>query len=88
MKNIPNRLYPLCGLIAVAGGILACRWPTPARSDCERGVADPTDQDVAYTLQFTGDTFESADWQKSYTVGEQRVSATWLNGAESGLDQI
>lgn len=52
-------------------------------TDCE-SATEPTQQDIEYVLAFTGDTFESSDWEKSYTVEPDRVRATWLSN-EGGL---
>lgn len=53
-------------------------------ADCE-SQTDPTDRDVRYALKFSGKTFESDDWQRSYTVESGRVSITWLNHSTSSL---
>jgi hypothetical protein len=88
MTNLSRRaylgLYLLIGLIL----LLACRFgfaaPTPTPEDC-RVSTDPTEQDVQYALAFTGSTFETNDWKRSYTVETFRVSITWLNDAEGAL---
>lgn len=77
-------LWVIVGIVA----ILSCKpglWGTPAIPvDCKE-VVDPTPKDVEYVLEFTGDTFTSAGWERSYTVGDQRASVTWLKNAESAL---
>lgn len=49
---------------------------TPACIDRE-----PTQADIDRALEFTGNLFTSADWERSYTVTDGRVSVTWLNNS-------
>jgi len=65
--------------------VLSCRFlaqkPLSIPGDCE-SATEPTEQDVEYVLGFAGNTFESSDWQRSYTVAPDRASVTWLNHGE------
>jgi hypothetical protein len=39
----------------------------------------PTQADIDRALEFTGNLFASADWERSYTVMDGRVGVTWLS---------
>jgi hypothetical protein len=46
----------------------------------------PTKTDVERALSFTGNTFDTAEWSRSYTVNDQnRVAVTWLNNTQGAL---
>jgi len=68
--------------------VLSCRFlpqtPLSIPNDSD-SATEPTRQDVEYVLGFPGNTFESSDWQRSYTVQSDRVSVTWLNDGEGAL---
>lgn len=68
--------------------VLSCGFltqkPMSVSGDCEM-TTEPTEQDVEYVLGYTGNTFESSDWQRSYTVGPDRVTVTWLNHNEGAI---
>ena len=65
--------------------VLSCKFlakkPLSIPSDSE-SAPKSTEQDVEYALRFAGNTFESSDWQRNYTVEPDRVSVTWLNHGE------
>jgi hypothetical protein len=51
---------------------------------------EPSEKDIDRALTFTGTIFET-EWEKSYTVAENRVSVTWLNnplGAVAYLEAL
>ncbi len=62
------------------GLILACNLPiatpTPISDTCNL-ESEPTQKDITYALEFTGDTF--SDWNRSYTVHADRVTITWAH---------
>lgn len=58
--------------------------PLSTPEDCESSI-DPAQQDIDYVLAYTSDIFESAGWQKSYTVKEFRTTVTWLHDQEGAL---
>jgi len=52
---------------------------------------EPTQGDIDRALSFSGEILETAEWEKSYTVAENRVSVTWLNnplGAVAYLEAL
>jgi hypothetical protein len=52
---------------------------------------EPTQKDIDRALSFTGAVFDLSEWERSYTVAENRVSVTWLNnpsGAVAYLETI
>jgi hypothetical protein len=60
---------------------LASQKPKP---DCNK-TADPTDQDVKFALGYTGKIFQTNDWKRVYTVGNQRVAITWNHNSLDAL---
>ena len=40
---------------------------------------EPTQSDIDRALGFTGKLFESDEWEKSYTVAENKVSVSWVS---------
>ncbi|NIS80580.1 MAG: hypothetical protein GTO14_10335 [Anaerolineales bacterium] len=58
--------------------------PLSTPGECEPSI-DPSQQDVDYILTYTGEIFDSDDWQRSYTVKELRTNVTWLNHQEGAL---
>lgn len=50
---------------------------TPTEFVCV--VPEPTDVDIERALGFTGKLFETEDWERSYTVAEDKVMVTWLH---------
>jgi hypothetical protein len=58
--------------------------PSPTPSDCSTQT-EPTEQDVNYALTFSGNIFETDDWQRSHTVASMRTSVTWLNDSVGAL---
>jgi len=40
---------------------------------------EPTQDDIDRALSFTGKIFDIGGWERSYSVAETRVAATWLN---------
>jgi hypothetical protein len=40
---------------------------------------EPTQNDIDFALAFSGQVFDSTDWERTYTVSGDRVSVTWLN---------
>jgi hypothetical protein len=71
----------LFALSACTGTNLANQPPKP---DCNKS-ADPTDQDVKFALDYTGKIFQSKDWKRIYTVGNQRVAITWNHATLDAL---
>ncbi len=52
---------------------------------------EPTQRDIDRALSFTGETLENSEWEKNYTIAENRVSVTWLNnplGAVAYLETL
>jgi hypothetical protein len=49
---------------------------------------EPTQGDIDRALSFTGETFAPSEWEKSYTVAENRVTVTWQNVASSALTYL
>jgi hypothetical protein len=47
--------------------------------------AQPAQADIDRALMFTGVTFSAAEWERSYTVSENRVSVSWLNNSQGTL---
>jgi len=41
----------------------------------------PTQADIDRALAFTGRIFEKEDWERSYTVTEERVTVSWLSNS-------
>jgi hypothetical protein len=72
------------GMSAVLSCGFLAKKPMSVPGDCE-AATEPTEQDVEYVLGYTGNTFESSDWQRSYTVGPDRVTVTWLNHDEGAV---
>jgi hypothetical protein len=70
----------LLGLVVMLLALAACTLPDSSsqkpRPDCNK-TADPTDKDVQKALGYTGKIFQTSDWKRIYTVGNQRVSITW-----------
>ncbi len=88
MQSLPRQTLFAYWLIMMVLAALSCSLgtpvPTPTPVDCKKAI-EPSKQDVEYALTFTGDTFQSAGWQRSYTVGEMRVSVAWLKNDEGAL---
>jgi hypothetical protein len=42
---------------------------------------EPTQQDIDRALEFTGDLFAGADWERSYLVMKNRIGVTWMNNS-------
>ena len=40
---------------------------------------EPTQDDIDRALSFAGKMFDTADWERSYSVAETRAAVTWLN---------
>ena len=45
----------------------------------------PTQADIDRALMFTGVAFSAAEWQRSFTVSDNRVSVSWLNNSQGAL---
>lgn len=88
MINLLKRYFIALWLMTAIGTMLACEFgswiPSPVMEDCQKTI-EPSEQDVKYALGFTGNTFKSDEWQRSYFVEGSRVGVTWLNNQESGL---
>jgi hypothetical protein len=54
------------------------------KANCDK-TADPTEEDVKKALAYTGDIFQTGDWKRVYTVGDQRVAITWDHKTLNGL---
>jgi len=46
---------------------------------------EPTQSDIDRALSFTDTTFDASEWERSYTVAENRVSVTWLNNPSGAV---
>ena len=46
---------------------------------------EPTQKDIDRALSYTLEVFDSAEWEKIYTVAESRVSVTWMNNPQSAV---
>ncbi len=86
-----KRLLVMLGLPLALIIALACNSVTeglssvlPNAPDC-KSATDPTQRDVDYSLAFTGDTFKSKEWQRSYTVKSMRASVSWMNDGTGSL---
>ncbi len=70
----------LLGLFIVLFALSACTLPDISsqkpKPNCNK-TADPTDQDVKRALDYTGKIFQTSDWKRVYSVGNQRVAITW-----------
>lgn len=90
-EKIMNRHPKLCRRllwIIAATLILACKLGNPlgpSDADTCGQSRKPTEKDVNFLLEFTGDTFASEDWQKSNSVEDLRATVTWVNSFEGGL---
>lgn len=47
--------------------------------------AEPVQADIDRALAYTGSMFETTDWERSYSVSENRVSVTWLNNVQGSV---
>lgn len=47
--------------------------------------AEPTQKDIDRALTYADDIFDELEWEKNYTVAENRVSVTWLNNPEGAI---
>ncbi len=52
--------------------------PLLITGDCSKAT-NPTEQDVRYALEFTGNTFDPEVWDRSYTVASMRVDVSWIS---------
>jgi hypothetical protein len=52
--------------------------PASGSADCESGT-EPTQEDIQYVLASPGNTFRSEAWDRSYTVGDGYITATWTD---------
>jgi hypothetical protein len=46
---------------------------------------EPTQKDIDRALSFADATFDAPEWERSYTVAENRVSVTWLNNPSGAV---
>jgi hypothetical protein len=46
---------------------------------------EPTQADVDRALAYPGDVVSGADWERTYTVGNGRVSVTWFNNSLASI---
>jgi hypothetical protein len=80
--------FLLFGLVAMLLVLAACTLPDfssqKPKENCNK-TADPTDKDVEKALNYTGKVFQTSDWKRSYTVGDQRVSLTWDHNSLNAL---
>jgi flagellar basal body-associated protein FliL len=83
-----HSIWTLLGLLIVLLALSACsatnlssQKPKP---NCNK-TADPTDQDVKKALDYTGKIFQTGDWKRIYTVGNQRVAITWNHNTLDAL---
>jgi len=86
-----QRSLVMLGILLVLIVTLACTSFTeglssilPDAQDCE-SATEPTQRDVDYILAFTGDTFKSKEWERSYAVESMRASVTWMNDGTGSL---
>ena len=84
MRNIP--LLLIIGLLISSCGQPGFTTPTvgPTQIALSTGTsvcisAEPTQNDIDRALSFADKVIDSSEWNRSYTVSENRVSVTWLN---------
>ena len=87
MPHFKNQFHHMVYLVFALLIVMACQFmptfnkptptPLPIASDCANSSTQMTDQDVKSTLDFTGDTFKSDDWNRTYKVEEGRVDVTY-----------
>ena len=91
-KHLPFFLAFAIVLIAFSCGMPGPMLPTPPPIPTKPAMplamftpvcisAQPTQADIDRALMFTGVTFSAAEWERSYTVSENRVSVSWLNNS-------
>jgi hypothetical protein len=47
--------------------------------------AEPAQSDIDRALSYTDDIFDGPDWEKNYTVDQNRVAVTWLNNPQGAI---
>jgi hypothetical protein len=81
-------IWALFGLFIVIIALSACTFADSSnqqpKANCDK-TADPTDNDVKKALAYTGDIFQTGDWKRVYTVGDQRIAITWDHKTLNGL---
>lgn len=61
---------------------------SPTQADAPTPVCisfEPTRADIDRALSFTGKLFDTQDWQRTYTVATDKVSATWYSESFTSL---
>jgi hypothetical protein len=53
---------------------------TPACS-----ISEPTQEDIDRALAYTGETFDTTEWQQNYDVVGDHVSVTWQNSPQGAI---
>ncbi|MBN2007039.1 MAG: hypothetical protein JXA21_27055 [Anaerolineae bacterium] len=87
MNRRPKLYHGILGII-IAGLILACKLGEPlatSTADVCGQSREPSEKDVKFLLGFTGDTFASDEWQRSYSAEDLRATVTWANDLEGGV---
>lgn len=94
MKNIPLTLLLLltvsaCGL---PGPILPTATPRPTHEFAPIATftpvcisAEPTQADIDRALSFGDSSFDTVEWERSYTVSTNKVAVTWLNNSQDAV---
>ncbi len=73
-----------CDLGVQVPAVISSPTPTLTLFECQ-DATDPTEEDIAYALGFTGDVFETNGWQRRYTVQTMRTSVIWTNDQEEAV---
>jgi hypothetical protein len=47
--------------------------------------SEPTQRDIDRALAYTGDTFNTSEWEQSYTVNENSVAVLWQDVPQSAV---
>ena len=46
---------------------------------------EPTQQDIDRALSYAAEAIDPAEWERTYTVSESRVSVTWFNDPQGAI---
>ncbi len=72
--DLPAQLPPSPEPFSSSPTLESAEIPTPACIAFE-----PTQEDIDRALSFTGKLFETQDWERTYTVGTDKVTVTWYS---------
>ncbi len=95
MKRIPFTLIILIPALfscSLPGPLAPTLTPVPTRTVRPQEMpvsgcisAEPTQKDIDRALSFADKVIDPAEWDRSYTVSENRVSVTWLNNPQGAV---